>query len=119
MLEHNFHGFSNSQAQHQDSVSDDFVGGLMDRNDQRDQLPQTSSSVTTQSGVSKAKPILGIIINRLSRFVVAWFLSLSTAAYSSRCRIGSHEITRWRKEAVILLTKSRSSKARHLHRVQK
>ena len=50
--------------------------------------------------------------NRSSRFVVAWFMSLITAATFPSSKLGFFLFIRWQKEAIRLQTKPRSSQAR-------
>ena len=60
-----------------------------------------------------------MLSDRLSRFVVAGFLSLFIAAHFQSLPLWFRLLSRWRKEAVRLLSKPRNTQARHQCQNQK
>ena len=96
-------------ASSSDSVSEDSEhGALMKRNDQRPIVPNNFNSHNTIM-VSKAKPILAESLvgtltkfvgsNRLSCFVVAWFLSLYTTTHVQSLHWFPF-LSRWRRDGL-------------------
>ena len=90
---------------------DDFDdGALLDRHDQRNQVFQISFISLNTTVVSNAKPLLAESLvgaltklvgsNRLSRFVVAWFMSLITAATFPSSQLWFFLFIRWREETI-------------------
>ena len=105
-------------------------GANLDRHDQRDLLALPDKFIRLNTVVvSTAKPILAESLvgaftklvgsKRLSRFMVAGFMSVIIAATSPSSKLWSYLFIRWRKEADHLLTKPRSSQARRQSQSQK